>query len=378
MAVPGNMSVGNLTNTTSSDALQSALDLSDKLSVAIDVVLIVLGVVFNLFLLVVVLGKKELRCDIRNMLIANVAVADLIGSCVILPVDVSLTLRGDWDLGCYPHIVFQLLDLFCSGFVSMWGLVCLDSVLLARVCHLEMPLTSLLTSAVSPSNLVWKRRLDRAVVVVVMALPWVLCATVITPIIFAGLHELRRQLWTDQRCEFIFDPWVPLALNILFFFLPCLIVLVLLSVIACVLCYRRRRGGFGAVTPTGTPPYTPTTSASSLGETSCAGRMDRPLAYAVATVLTVVLMVPRHVLSMVDHYHGLPELTDVPNWVLVISTIQLVVQAAPVCLPLVWLLLLPEVRARAWHLLTLGRRVVTRVKDAPHFDPSVSYRNLDP
>ncbi|KAL8625472.1 hypothetical protein ACOMHN_018617 [Nucella lapillus] len=363
-----NSSWGNLTNSTSYDTLESVFDLSRKLSIVFGVLQIVLGFVFNLLLLVVVLGKKELRRDVRNMLIANLAVADLFAMGLLLPIDIALETQRGWTLGCYPHIIVQFLYLFVFSFVSVWGLVCLDSLLLARVCRMNMPLTSFLTSAVTTFISVWKRRMDRAVVVLVVALPWVLSVTVITPIVLTGLHEFHKTVWTSQSCYFMLVRWALLALNILFFFLPCLLVLLLLSTATCVLCCQRRRRGAGTITPA---------NVSSLGEVSSAILGDRPGGYLAASLLTFLMMGPSHILSMVNLYQGLPVLADIPSWVLATHSLKWVSDSKSVCLPVVWLLLLPDLRARAGHLLTSGKRAILKVKDEPRFDPSVSYKNLD-
>ncbi|XP_070212489.1 neuropeptide receptor 15-like isoform X2 [Littorina saxatilis] len=365
----GNISWGNLTNGSMDSSLHRTFALGVKLVAFTGIVDTVLGVLFNVFLLLIVLSSKTLRKDVRNLLIVNIAVADLMVVGIFQPLSVVNALHKDWSYGCYPHIVVQLLHFFAFNFVSAWGVVCLDALLLARLCRLDMPLTSFLTSALTTSISTWKRRLDRVVVAVVLLLPWVTSVVVITPIVFRGLHDFHRHVWSDRSCPFILTQWALLACNLLFFFLPCFIALILLAVSGCVLC-RRGGGGWGIQSVTPSMPPTITT----LDSSNSAASHDRPSAYIAATIMTFVLIGPRHVFSLILRYEGM--LTGVPTWLLLNFSLAWLGESKSTFLPLLWILMLPDVRARARDLLTFGKKVVMRVKDVPRFDPSVSYKNM--
>lgn len=371
MAVPENASLSNLTNLTHHSSIERVMQLGMRLVAVTGIIDTVVGVCLNVFLLLTVLSSKVLRGDVRNMLIVNVAVADLVVVLLFQPLSVVIALHGNWSYGCHLQIVLQLLHFFALNFVSVWGVVCLDALLLARLCRLDMPLTSFLTSAMTTSISTCKRRLDRAVVVLVLALPWVTSVVVITPIVFAGLHEFTRQIWTEASCPFILVSWARLACNILFFFLPCVVACVLLGVSACVLFQRGKGRGIQSITPS----FPPTVTNLSTGSLNSAACQDRPSAYVIASVLTFVLIGPRHIFSMLLQYEGM--LTGVSTWLLLSLCLTWLAETKSTFLPLVWLLALPDLRARARHLLTKGKNVFLRVKGVPRFDPSVSYRNME-
>lgn len=371
MAVQWNATLTNLSYLSHDASIQRAIELGVTLVAVTSSIDTVVGVILNVFLLLTVLGSKALRRDVRNLLIVNVAVADLIVVAVFQPLSIVLALHGNWSYGCHLDLVLQLLHFFALNFVSVWGVVCLDALLLARLCRLDMPLTSFFTSAMTTSISTCKRRLDRAVVVAVLALPWVTSVIVITPIVFEGLHEFTGQIWTEQSCPFILVSWARLACNILFFFLPCLVACVLLCLTACVLCHRARGGAIQSITPS-MPPTVTTLSTASLNS---AASQDSPRAYVIANVLTFLLIGPRHVLSMLLQYQGM--LTGVPTWLLLNLALAWLGESKSTFLPLVWLLALPDLKARARHLLTSAKNFMLRVKDVPRFDTSVSYKNME-
>jgi hypothetical protein len=350
-----------------------AMELRDMLvtvqnvSISVCVLDTVLGVVFNVLLLVAVLSKAELRRDARNILLVNVAAGDLLVVVLEQPLTLANSLHPTWRYGCKLHIALQLITSFAFNFLSAWGIVCLDILLVLRVARCDV--TSIMTSSMTTSSWTWRRRLERAVLVLAVVLPWVLSVVVVLPVVESGKYDLPSRIaWTSERCPLILTARALLALRIIFFFLPALAALVLLVVAAgMVLLQRRRAGRVMTITPDSTTAPSVTSDA---GPPTASGHYLLP--YVLGSALTFVLVGPRHVFYLLTTLR-LP----LVKWLEISLTVETLNEFKSSLLPLLWILAFPDLRARTKSLLAYAVRFVTcRTSNAAPFDASVSYTNM--
>ncbi|KAK7499697.1 hypothetical protein BaRGS_00009038 [Batillaria attramentaria] len=334
------------------------------------------GLALNVFLLVTVLTSRAMRSDVRNLLIVNLAVADLLVDAFCQPLQVDEALREGWVKGCNLHIAVQLIDICASAFVSVWGIACLDLLLLLRMTRLSNRLTSFLTSSLTTSTWLWRRRAGRGLKVAAVLIPWVFSAVVIAPLVLTGINPLViNTFWTEERCHLVIRPTTYRVLATLVFFLPCAVILLLLLLTAVVFCKRRRSGRGVSLASPPTPQTISTLESPSRSqpEDPSAGQPDPASAYVTASVLTLVLTGAVHVYKVGAFARSL---SIAEHFMLYLSLIALSTFKST-ALPVVWLLMLPDVKARARHLLTSVRHTLRRVNTVPSaLSPSVAYSNL--
>nr|KAG5708568.1 hypothetical protein BaRGS_032989 [Batillaria attramentaria] len=286
------------------------------------------GLALNVFLLVTVLTSRAMRSDVRNLLIVNLAVADLLVDAFCQPLQVDEALREGWVKGCNLHIAVQLIDICASAFVSVWGIACLDLLLL------------------------------------------------LPPLVLTGINPLViNTFWTEERCHLVIRPTTYRVLATLVFFLPCAVILLLLLLTAVVFCKRRRSGRGVSLASPPTPQTISTLESPSRSqpEDPSAGQPDPASAYVTASVLTLVLTGAVHVYKVGAFARSL---SIAEHFMLYLSLIALSTFKST-ALPVVWLLMLPDVKARARHLLTSVRHTLRRVNTVPSaLSPSVAYSNL--
>ncbi|KAK7499701.1 hypothetical protein BaRGS_00009042 [Batillaria attramentaria] len=359
------------------DHINRALDMWYTGLAVVGILDCIVGAALNAFLLLTLLTSPAMRSDIRNVLIVNVAVADLLVDAFCQPLQVNEAFQRDWVSGCYLHIVVQVIEISAGAFVSTWGIMCLDALLLTRVTRLTHSLTSCLTSSLTTSASLWRRRLEMGVKVAAVAFPWVMSVAVLAPVVVKQLQAGIVLLWTSDRCPIGMTHSVYRLLAVFVSFLPGAVILMLLLVTA-IVYFTRRRSGRGLMSFA--PPTTPQTistlespSGSQPGDPTPS--QDPASAYVTASVLTLVLTGAVHVF----HVGKLGRTLSLSASLLTSLSLIALYSLKSAVLPFVWLLMLPDVRARARHLLVSGRDTLRRRVNAvpTSLDPSVAYRNLE-
>lgn len=282
------------------------------------IILAVLIIVLNTFLLIVIISSSTLRARMSNKLVVNLTVANLIVGVFTCPFLAEAIIANEWIHGCNFHIVSTVLSEFVQNFVSSWGMVVL---LVHCLCQLK--------NYPGPDFLNRLPALVRqAVPTMAIVFPWLATVACVLPLFLAGV---RRDLW-DYRfrsCLVLLREW---AMNLMAFticFLPSAINIGL--VVTILILYRRRRQNAELDT-----------------RLVRKERHDRPFAHVFAAVVTVILMVPKHICWVVMSEN---RDFDFSMYVVINAITEVAEDLSPFLLSLLWLLLLEDVRARSKHLL---------------------------
>ncbi|KAK7499702.1 hypothetical protein BaRGS_00009043 [Batillaria attramentaria] len=280
----------------------------------------------NVFLFAVLLSSPKLRGNMRNHLVLSLVVANLIVGVFSSPFAVDYTVRRDWVHGCYFHVVRSLLTVFVQNFVSMWGVVLLALHYLCRLLQYDGPAFLLRL----PTML---RRMAPGVYV---ALPWLVALLLVVPLVFGGLHHYVWVLWTDTKCPMMLSRWAKYTLNVLTYFLPAVLLIVLFVTILFV--YRRRVTHFGA-----NALKKMEMGANLVGEGE---EVEGPAVHVVLALLTVIFMGPEH-LFYVGRFHTL---LPMKHAVILGVSVMLLSESLPLVMALVLLFMLADVRTRVVEL----------------------------
>ncbi|KAK0066558.1 hypothetical protein Bpfe_003990 [Biomphalaria pfeifferi] len=144
---------------------------------------ILLGMPFNLWLLLVLLTSAELRSRLRNKILAFICVQHLVESALIFPLIVDLYRRYNSfkSLSCLEIALFYNFQLI-SDFVSNWNVFLLMLFYVFHVFHFQ-PCWTLSSKAVA------------VLTCSMLTLPWVISA-VLTPSVMKFFHD-RRQVFEN-------------------------------------------------------------------------------------------------------------------------------------------------------------------------------------
>jgi len=301
-------------------------------------------------------------------------VANMLVGLYSAPLNVDVVLHLRWRHGCIVELTRDLLTGFVQNFVSLWGVLLMLLHHMARLARWETP--AWVTLRLHPV-------LVRVALMLYVLLPWLLGAFVVTPIIFTGL---RYQIWMFlgfERCPIILTQQTKLVLNIITYFLPALGIIAAIVVI--MVWVRAGRGTWLAVEkhslyPTGdNDPHR--VEAGSAGLVTAQDDVDPALVHVLVGVITMLLFLPQHALSLSRSFgYG--------NWKVELQayvTAHILEELAPVFMPFLWLILLPDVGERRRDLCHVFRERVAgwkatccRTRSPPTKSglPPVSFRDL--
>lgn len=362
-----------------SDIRKSNFDVNTVLTVQATFGLLdtLIGSLANAFLLLVILTSGKLRNDMRNVLIANLAIADFLVDVLCQPFAVDISFRPNWAHGCYFFLFLQFLNAVAFSFMSLWGIIGIDALLLVRIAR-SSPLTAVVTSVVTST--VWTRRLQLALKVLVVALPWLLSIVAVVPIFVVGLRVPLKDMKPDEICFIHLSEWAERFVNVLFFILPISILVVIFVTIAiiCLIRRRRRMGLLSFAPPTLSMPSDLDTSTSS--PTTARARRSQhmesdqePLSpYIVASFVTIVMMGAKHAFIMGQNSIDV----SIDVFVILVMTILVLGDMKSTVLPFVWLFMFSDIKEQAKHLIKSCRNKVMRVEPEPPIEVSVAYTNL--
>ena len=265
------------------------------------------GIIFtNGLIIVTVLSSATLRTQLRNQLIVNICLVDLLQGLIVYPVYAHGLIGRGWSQSCKLATFMYFGFVHADTFLIMWLLVTQDLLYLTKQLRLDLPVLS-----------------NRSLILVRTfwnGLPWFLLFIVLVPLVMSGFDDSSTNL-----CMVYGYNSTLIHASSLDFFLPALIMLML------VVCFT--------VFHTCAKPQIRFAEESLLNEPEV---LEHPICYIVPSLLVVLL-------NFLDQFFTLYiSVTDVAHidldLILPLALSSTVMEAARCAiLPLIWLLL-PDVR----------------------------------
>ncbi|KAL8593843.1 hypothetical protein ACOMHN_065320 [Nucella lapillus] len=305
------------------DPFWKSVHMSLQVTGTLEAILIIAS---NILLLVVILSSPLLRSRMRNKLVINVVISNLLVGILGAPFTVDYTMKGRWVHSCFVTVILAVLLAFVQNFINMWGVVGLLLHYVARLLRYEGP--------------PWVGRLplvlQRALPALLTCSPWIVSVVLLIPMIFGGLNRSVLTVWSYNTCPFILEKWARYLLNTFSFFIPAL---VLVALIVVVILLRRRRDE---------KPASDSPGRMERGQavmTDPGQEVEACWVHVLVGVLTVLMMGPEHIFLVFKRGPW-------QHIIIASITVHLLSDLLPFVVALVWLILLPDVRGRLKQLLT--------------------------
>ncbi|KAL8625473.1 hypothetical protein ACOMHN_018618 [Nucella lapillus] len=272
----------------------------------------------NIALLLLIITSPSMRRQMRYHLVLSVVCANLVAGLFSTPLMSNTGIHQRWPHDCYVAFMWISFGEYVQNFVNLWGLVLLLLHYMARVLKYEGP--------------AWMVRLPswllKALPGLIVASPWIVAVVSQTPIVFTGQHRWIN--WNADECLFVLSTRTYFVLSTICYFIPAFI-LVILVIITVIIRFKEsnaansshlHRAEMGA------------TLVSAEKEEIESGKV-----HVVVAVVSVLLMGPHHMLHL---FINVP----LEAAVIGITVCMLLIDSLPFVLAIVWLLMLPEVKAR--------------------------------
>lgn len=334
----------------------------EKVSDAVNAVIVMGGIelililITQIALILVIVTSPPLRRKLRNQMLLSLAVVNTVTGVYTIPLVVEFLVLKSPQHGCLVHLTWQLLTEYVQNFVEFWAVVLLSLHYAASLRAWHWP----------PACLGWcsrHPRMVRAAGPLYALLPWLGGLGVVLP---AVLTLDLAKLWAipgRQYCGVYLSFRHRLAINIVTCFLPSVLIILLVAGVA----VRVQRGwGAWLASPSGqrskgrraeegsgeagvnVNPRLPLTPSDDLD-------LDRDpaLVHVLVGVLTVVLVAPVHAMSVYIYF------MDRPSEVFfrLRAACAILEDLLPIAQAVLWLGLLPDLRARLLELpAAVGRQ----------------------
>ncbi|KAL8625474.1 hypothetical protein ACOMHN_018619 [Nucella lapillus] len=280
----------------------------------------------NIALLLLIITSPSMRRQMRYHLVLSVVCANLLAGLFSTPFTSDIAIRKDWVHGCYVTVIRALLAEYVQNFASVWGLVLLLLHFMARMLKYEGP--------------AWMVRLPswllKALPGLIVASPWIIAVMFQTPVVFVGLHPYTVSRWDADRCPYLLSPWAAYVLSSTCYFIPSVVLVILVVIII----IRFKDSNMAS---------SDQLNRAEMGATlvSAEKEMESRKVHVIVAVVCVLLMGPHHV------FYGLRIYREVSWKFSLIGIVFFIILAdlLPIVLAIVWLLMLPEVKARWMELV---------------------------
>ena len=196
----------SVNHTEGLDATTRIYPLSRAVSVGLILGIIVMfALVGNVLVILAVFTNRRLR-TVTNCFVVSLATADLLVSCLVMPLSISIEISGDWLLG--PYV--------CDLWISCDVMLCTASIL--NLCCISLDRYFAITKP-----LIYATKRSKRMALIMIAIVWVLSAAITCPPILGWRESGRGR--DEKKCTLTRDPGYIIYSSLGSFYLPLVIML---------------------------------------------------------------------------------------------------------------------------------------------------------